>query len=239
MNKVKPGSNMYQGWVTHTWSPMRGCPYQCNYCWVRDFGGQPETITLNQNILREDLGRGNKIFVCHMADMFAADVPDYMVNAVIVHCLKYPNNEYIFQTKNPGRLESVMDLLPRQSTIGITIETNRISSRISQAPDPIKRITNFLDFKLFAATRTNAIFSMSEQWQYFLTIEPIMKFDLEPLMAMIQVIKPDFVNIGADSKHHNLPEPTYAEVLDLIERIKKAGVVIKIKSNLARLAKVS
>ncbi len=48
----------------------------------------------------------------------------------------------------------------------------------------------------------------NNEHEVMVTIEPIMDFDLEPFVEMIKNTKPKFVNIGADSKGHNLPEPS-------------------------------
>jgi len=66
------------------------------------------------------------------------------------------------------------------------------------------------------------------------TIEPIMDFDLIELVTIIKNIKPEWVNIGADSKGHNLPEPSKEKINALIEELKKITEV-KIKDNLKRL----
>ena len=68
----------------------------------------------------------------------------------------------------------------------------------------------------------------------FLSIEPIMDFDLEPFVQIIKNIKPKFVSIGADSKNHNLPEPSKEKIEVLIRELKKFTEV-KIKDNLKRL----
>jgi hypothetical protein len=66
------------------------------------------------------------------------------------------------------------------------------------------------------------------------TIEPVMDFDLEPFVEMIKAIKPEWVNIGADSKNHNLPEPSKDKVFALISRLSQF-TEIRRKSNLDRL----
>lgn len=43
--------------------------------------------------------------------------------------------------------------------------------------------------------------------------------------------------IGADSKHHGLPEPTKEEVLALVKVLEDNGVHVNKKSNLDRLVK--
>ena len=66
------------------------------------------------------------------------------------------------------------------------------------------------------------------------SIEPIMDFDVDSMVDGINYIMPEFVSIGADSKGHNLPEPTSDKVNALIEELSKFTEV-KIKDNLKRL----
>lgn len=47
--------------------------------------------------------RGRNIFVCSMADLFGAWVPDEWINEVFYACEKAPQHNYMFLTKNPGR----------------------------------------------------------------------------------------------------------------------------------------
>ena len=66
------------------------------------------------------------------------------------------------------------------------------------------------------------------------SIEPIMDFDLKPFISMIRDINPSFVSIGADSKGHNLPEPSSNDVKQLIKALKQFTEV-KVKDNLNRI----
>jgi len=66
------------------------------------------------------------------------------------------------------------------------------------------------------------------------TIEPILDFDLEPFVEMLKLINPEWINIGADSKGHKMPEPSKEKVLALIEELK-LFTDVKIKKNLNRL----
>ena len=68
----------------------------------------------------------------------------------------------------------------------------------------------------------------------FVTIEPIMQFDLDKFIEMIISIKPEQVFIGADSGHNDLPEPTKDEVLQLIYELGKFTKVVE-KYNLQRI----
>ena len=140
----------------------------------------------------------------------------------------------MFQTKNPKRFIKFIDQFPDNYMLGTTIETNResIISELSDAPS-IK-------------SRVDAMASLHGHPTYD-TIEPIFDFDLEELVELIRITKPDKVFIGADSKVHKypniynnlkLPEPNAEKIVDLIHALEEFTVVEQ-KSNLNRLLKGS
>lgn len=47
---------------------------------------------------------------------------------------------------------------------------------------------------------------------------------------------PEWVNIGADSKGHGLPEPSGDKIIKLIDNLKSQDIDVRIKSNLKRLS---
>lgn len=233
LNKSK--GNMYD-WVTHTHSHLGGeCPHKCSYCYVQKnrFGvseryqGEPRLI---EKELLVNYGSGKTIFIEHMNDLFAKGIKDEWIAAILDHCRKYPGNKYVFQTKAPVHAYLYADLIDRISEgslvmIGTTIETNRpMSHKISKANIPEKRKDGIKYFS-------------QDGFETFVTIEPIMKMDVEVMVEWLQEIKPEFINIGADSKGCNLPEPSPDEVRALIDGIQKAGLTIRKKSNLGRLLK--
>lgn len=55
------------------------------------------------------------------------------------------------------------------------------------------------------------------------------------MLDQIKKAKPNFINIGADSKGCGLPEPTGLQVQALIKGIKDLGIEIRVKHNLERL----
>lgn len=66
------------------------------------------------------------------------------------------------------------------------------------------------------------------------TIEPLCDFDLNEFVEIIKKAQPVQVNIGADSKGCNLPEPSKEKILALIAELNKFTIIHK-KSNLERL----
>ena len=222
--KVSRG-NMYP-WVTHTHAALGGqCPHECSYCYVTNPRfGRPKKyqgpLRLIESEMGVDFGHGRTIFIENCNDLFAREVPDGFIQRVMAHCIKYPDNIYVFQTKNPIRYREVKNW-PPMKILGATIETNRITPGIGHAPTPFVRFLGMVDLET----------------SKFVTIEPILDFDVDILSRWIVNINPSFVNIGADSKGHGLPEPSIKKVDKLINIITSAGIEIREKHNLERLRK--
>jgi DNA repair photolyase len=215
--------NMYP-WITHTWNTVKGaCPHGCSYCYMKRWGKQRPAY-FDKREMKTDLGEGNFIFVGSSCDMFAADIPEAWIGQTLRKCWD-SNNKYLFQTKNPKRLmglDGMEIMLPYHSTVCTTIETNRVYPEIMQrSPTPENRV-------IYLSVLSKAL-------PRFVTIEPIMDFDLEPLVELVRRCEPEQVNIGADSGGHHLPEPSRGQVEALIGELGKFTRVER-KANLARLA---
>lgn len=213
----------------HVHSHLGGeCPHKCVYCYVARSGfGRPERYTgpirLIDSEFKVNYGSGRTIFIEHMNDLFAYVVPSVWISRILDHCRRFPENEYIFQTKNPGRISSFLAWFPPKFIVGTTIETNKdLDSSITKAPQPKDRLNRL------AWLQSNDV-------RVFITIEPIMDFDPETLAGWIIGIHPEFVTIGADSKGCGLPEPKGEKVLKFIDLLNEAGVKIRKKTNLERL----
>jgi DNA repair photolyase len=219
-------------WVTHTHTHLGGeCPHACSYCYVdTGFMNTPRPkrycgpLRLIEEEFKVDYGAGKTIFIEHKNDLFCADVPQEFINRIIVHCLSYPDNTYVFQTKNPARYLTMDALLPEGSILGTTIETNRDMSKISKAPT--------------AGERALAMCRLPKEIRKFVTIEPVLDFDVDILAGWIADIRPEFLNLGADSKGHNLPEPPIEKIYALIEKLKGYGIELREKHNLERLKRI-
>jgi DNA repair photolyase len=66
------------------------------------------------------------------------------------------------------------------------------------------------------------------------TIEPIMDFTVEYMLFMLKKIKPEQVNIGADSGNNRLPELPAERIRELITSLKTFTHVVE-KNNLRRI----
>lgn len=222
LNKSK--GNMYP-WITHTWNPLGGeCPHKCSYCSTNKLMRYPaikEKYTGKQRFIKKelttDLGSGNIIFVCAQNDLFAGfnDITYDEVYDIIAYLNKF-DNTYLLQTKNPFGTNGF--IFPEKTIFCTTIETNRWYPEIMKnCPTPIDRA-----------------FSMPEN--SYITIEPIMDFNLIDFVAILKATHPKQINIGADSGNNNLPEPPKEKILQLMNELEKFTIV-KQKKNLKRLLK--
>ena len=230
LNKIK--GNMYSDMgLTHTWNPLSGtCNHGCTYCSTNKLR-RYEVIDAKYSgecrIVGKDLcnlGKGNTIFVCAQTDLFASDVPNQLILRILEHMDKF-DNKYVLQTKNPAKLTWFVNNLSvfRKCIIGTTVESDIDYPEITVGvPSPFERCY--------------VISKLDEIIDTFITIEPIMQFNLVRLLELIKMSNTKLINIGADSGNNNLPEPTSLEIHQLVNELKSIpGMKVNLKDNLKRL----
>ena len=226
----KKNGNMY-AFVTHTSNPIKGlCPHKCGYCYMRaifrHYHGD-ETLRLDEYELKVNYGKNKFIFLGTSTDMFADAVPTEWILQVYDKCLQYPENKYLFQSKNPGRVlepqlinHPLMQLKDR-ICFATTIESNR-DYPISKAQSMTERADAMAQLQAMG-------------FPVMVTIEPIMDFDHEELVEMLKKIKPFQVNIGCNtSKEIKLPEPTRDQIYALVQELS-TFTNVELKSNSKRI----
>jgi len=152
------------------------------------------------------------VFVGFMGDMWAECIPDTWIRRVLEYLQKFDDGSHLFffLTKNSARYRDFLDILPRHSLIGVTIETNRDEYfqkyEISKAPLPSQRYRAFV--------------SLDWHWKN-ITLEPIMDFDLDIILNWIQNINPILIFLGYDSLKIGLPEPPLQKTTTLIRKLEQ------------------
>lgn len=206
--------NMYD-FITHTFNTIKGeCYHDCSYCYMKRWG-KLNPVRFDEKELNTDLGKGNFIFVGSSNDMFTVDFD--WTQKTLDYCNKF-DNKYFFQSKNTFAFQNKALRFPKNSVFCTTIETNRI----------------YKDTMGNTLSPANRAYHMPKN--NYITIEPILEFDLKELINMLKIAEPKQINIGADSGGNNLFEPSKSEILDLIYELEKFTKV-KQKKNLLRLLK--
>lgn len=225
LNNRSNGRKMFNV-VTKTWNPVTGCLHFCTYCWARKLattklknshrykgGFKP---SLNKGEFRTKFKEGDFVFVSDMGDLFGDFVPSEWIFRVIEHIKHFPKSFFLFLTKNPERYKKFLDIMPKNAILGATIETNRdltyLEATISRAALPSIR---YLAMKKL-------------EWdKKFISIEPILDFDLGVLSKWIKDIFPFMVYAGYDNYGNKLPEPPLSKTLRLLVEISKMTFVVK------------
>lgn len=223
---AKSNGNMYE-FVSKTWNPLAGeCLHACGYCSTNSFrkrfekmrekySGKPRII---ESEMKKRFSEKDTVFVVAQNDLFAENVPENIITQIVGFCNINNKAKYIFQTKNPERLASI--IFPENSEIGITLESDIWHDVMQNSPSPTQRVKDICLLEIHID---------------FVTIEPIFKFSSN-FVNKIRQIKPKYVNIGADSSHGNYKEPSKEEILQLICELE-TFTTVKQKSNLKRLLK--
>ena len=123
------------------------------------------------------------------------------------------DRKFFVQSKNPSCLKQYLNLLPDNTFLLTTLETNRDKDydKVSKAPKPSQRYKDFL----------------SLQWdKKIVTVEPIMDFDLDQFSKMIISINPNSVFIGYNSHPKKVPlqEPTWDKFRALWKVLRRNGM---------------
>lgn len=219
----------------YTYNPIKGdCRHQCSYCYMKPIRWryhQNPTLRLDQKELNTKMGKNRFVFLGSSTDMFAADVPSEWIVAVMDHLYDYPENEYMFQSKNPERfLEFVSHKLftglKERLILCTTMESDIDHDGVSKAP--------------MIAARIDAMQKLSSMgFKTMITVEPVMMFsDASKFADMLASVNPVQVNIGANTNRQVvLIEPNKAEILALIKELEARNITVHQKSNLERLLK--
>lgn len=225
MNKPKMAKNK----DTRSWNPFVGCNFDCEYCkpsfqkllaWIGRMHHCKNCQYYEPHEHPERLSRlypDKTIFACEDGDINFAK-PQFMAKVFGVMRADTKNRNWLLQSKNPKCFEQYLDQLPKETYLVTTFETNRdTTKKISKAPLTSKRLADF----------------RALQWdKKFVTVEPIMDFDLDIFAEQIASVKPACVFIGYNTKPDivKLPEPSKEKTMDLIQRLESKGVKVLTKN---------
>lgn len=223
-------SRMFKS-VDKTWNCFVGCGFDCTYCNARKaaltrFKHVPRYRDgFRPKLVEKELGRrfrpGDFIFIAYMGDIAFATREELL--RILERVRAFPSTYFLMQSKNPQQFyDLVVDwgiTFPPNIYLGTTIETNR-DYGLTKAPPPVER------FRYLTGTPHNF---------KFVSIEPIMDFDLEELVHWVRLMQMNIVEVGADNYHNNLPEPEWCKVERLLEQLREICPTVVEKEGLERL----
>lgn len=220
-----------------TYNPFLGCKFDCKYC-EKSFKRVLKRVGRNIGCDKcyryiphthpERLGKipsSPIVFVFGQGDIYFC--PPHFVRktfkAIDAHKPRMPKT-YYFQSKAPSVFNCYLHWFQENSDKVIlltTLETNRDEKyrEISKAPFPTMRFYDFLEL---------------DYPRKVLTIEPILPFDLEELVAMILKLHRqgtlEYIWFGFDSKNCGLPEPSIEKAQKFVDILQSNGIEIRGKS---------
>ena len=224
---TKKKGNMYE-LSSKQWNPFVGCGFDCIYCkasfqrqakrqkqrCLKCYKYTPHAHPDRLNASLRNTKDDKFIFTCASADI--SFCPISFLKKIVKRIEKNPNKTFVIQTKNPKTFNRIK--FPDNVILGITLETNRnrLYSKVSKAPKPTQRIS---DFKKIKHPRK------------MITIEPVMDFDIDIMLKWIKQVKPFLVWMGFDSKSKDLlPEPSLDKFMRLYRAVEKTGIKVKLKT---------
>lgn len=233
--------NLMFDFITDTWNPIAGgvelhidcqtneetihaCPYKCVFCWARmlinrhKWAKYQGHYRLHEPEMKRKFHDESFVFVQDMSDIGAPQIPRGVIIDVLEHIRFYEDATFLLLTKNPDFYRHWGHLLPENTVLGATIETDlEISREISLAPEPWRRLVAMV----WAADNLPQ--------KRFICVEPIMKcspyFERDIMKA-----RPYMVAVGYDNYEYQLPEPRATRVEALIKGLEAQGVDVVVKS---------
>jgi DNA repair photolyase len=214
--------------VSRTWNVFKGCRFDCAYCNARKMAATRLKESprykdgFTPRLVTEELSRrfrpGEFIFVGYMGDISFATREE--VGFILAQTIEFfSETSFLFCSKNPAIYSSWELAYPDNLYLGTTIETNR-SYGLSKAPPPLERFQAMAEL---------------QHARKFVSIEPVMDFDLEVMTRWLREMKPDIVEIGADNYRNHLPEPPWEKIKALLASLREFVPRLVEKDGLHRL----
>jgi len=226
VRQTRKKNNMYATSV-HQWNPFKGCKFACTYCsasFQRQAKRQKHRCRKcyeyvpheHPERLNERLPKTNDeefIFVCASGDPAFASYEYFEKTLGRIRIEK--DKTFLIQSKNPAVF--LEHSFPENVILGTTIETNRddIAAKYSKAPVP--------------SMRKEAMCKLNHP-RKMITIESILKFDLEQLVSWVLEINPEMVWVGYNSKKRCEDNPTINDFKALITRLRLHDIKVKVKT---------
>lgn len=220
-------SRMFKS-IDDTWNVFVGCLFECSYCNARKAaltrlrhiprykdGFKPHLV---ESELNRKFKPGQFIFVAYMRDIAFISDEDFL--RILKRIIDFPHTSFLLQSKKPKNFyRPGLRIPPENIYLGTTIETTR-DYHLTKAPPPLERFRQLVKYPYH---------------RKFISIEPIMDFDLFQLLDWVELLKPEIIEVGADNYHNHLPEPSPQKLKSLLYHLKHICPKVIEKEGLDRL----
>ena len=199
-----------------TWNPHPGCEFRCTYCYGPDqYAWRAKCDKckaykphFHEERMKQKFQKGKTYFVESLGD--PSFIPPEIFQQIIDHLAEFPDARFMLQSKNPIYFRD--SKFSKNVWLGTTIETNydNLAEIYSKAPVP--------------SLRANGLWLVKHEQQkteIYLTIEPVLAFDLLKMLEIVRFINPVKIYIGRDNHGNNLPEPSEQDLMYLVRELKE------------------
>ena len=159
---------------------------------------------------------GDFVLLVSMGDI--AFAPPSVWDVIINCAYKYPATKFLLCTKDPS-VYLRLGHYPLNVYLGTTIESS--GDFVTSNAPTVKQ-------------RYHGMMNLTHPHK-FVSIEPIMDFDLVEFIMWMKDIDPDIIEVGADNYRNHLPEPKPQKVRELLHYLKEICPVVIEKEGLGRL----
>lgn len=194
-----------------SWEPIRGtCPYLCGYCDVPVLDKRQPF--LEDEFIDFNLQKPTFVNIGYDTELFGPWIPDRWLEKILGHCRQYPETTFRFLTKNPARYHGFWNQFPNKTILGVSLESNR-KYRFTKAPTPKQRV--------------EAMTGLPLSRDRFVNIAPMMDFDMDEMISLIERVKPTWIFVYAEHFGHKIDKPSFEKAGELLRKLTKvAGFVM-------------
>lgn len=223
-------------WCDEVWNPTTGCTKGCSYCYAKAFAERMAknpnakiahkyrngfTPTIHPKILTIPLKwkKPRRVFVNSMGDLFDPEISFEFILAVLSHCCGAPQHKYLILTKNPHRMLAFVHWMDEFASHRVELTRKWFWFGVT--------VTNQAE----AADLLPALLRMPAGGR-FVSIEP-MRGSVDISWALFELWRGDPDELLRDKLDwvicglmtgKRLASPEYADVVNLRDQCKEAGV---------------
>ncbi len=220
--------------VDWTATYYQGCDHDCIVCFTKflpwgPINHKPKLLQTNEHQIIK--GKKGVVFLNSAHDSFATCIPDEWILAMLRWIGRQHEDLIVYlQSQN---VERALEFLPQLKEIqnhviiGTTIQTDSelIIKKMSRAPSILSRYQAILKFRL-------------DGFRVRLSLEPLFRFNLANMVAMVRDINPELVEVGLDNYAYRhkleIPQPRLGAYQVLKIRLQNHGIKVIEKDSIKK-----